>query len=492
MNLLVALRFCSASTQAAPPDLPSPETLLQRHIDALGGADALRKARSLTFKGKVSLPLVNAKAPIEFLFQAPDRFLCQFRYHHAFFGFLKVPLVAKRQAECGYDGTNGWILDFDRKLEPLYGTDEAFFRGLLFNFSPLCFSRNFTLTRTLDIERFADRDCYRVLVVFPFGEHAFEFYDVKNGLLAGTVYPFETDDDVVNVQTTYSDFRPVGGGLRLPFRISPRVGGQDYTIEATEVRTDVANTSVPISKVKASSASLPLLKSCSISARQVIDRYIDACGGAESLRKHTSLRLSGHYEFPGPKGFTNQVEISLAPPSRFGFTLTTPNGLYREGCDGERFWRAEGSEIHFAAGKELAQLLISRRFLAELHAPESFRSIDTLGIINLDGHECYQLLLVRQNGEVFDEFYDVQTGWLRARRTADERNGGAFKLLADFKDYRRFGGWMLPTRQSYKLVGQPQVVVVTRAEWDTVPDATFEMPPEVKAAWERQSAARGR
>ena len=433
--------------------------------------------------------MVNTKAPIEFLFQAPDRFMCELRYHHAFFGFLKVPFFAKRRAECGYDGTNGWILDFESKLEPLYGTDEAFFRGLLYNFSPLCFSRNFTLIRTLDIERFADRDCYRLLLVFPFGEHAFEFYDVKSGLLAGTVYPFETDDDVINVETTYSDFRQVSGGLRLPFRISPRVAGENYTIEATEVRTDATDTSVRNSKIKASSASLPLLKSCSMSARQVIDRYIEGCGGAGSLRKHTSLKLSGLYEVPGSKGFTNEVEVSLAPPSRFCFTLRTPKGVYREGCDGEHFWRMDGSEIHFADGKVLGQLLTSRAFLAELHAPESFRSIDTLGIINLDGRECYQVLLVRQNGEVFDEFYDVQTGWLRARRTADERNGGAFKLLVEFENYRDFGGWMLPMRQSYKLIGQAQVLVLRGAEWDSVPDAAFEMPAEVKTAWERQSAA---
>jgi hypothetical protein len=475
--------------QAAPSDLPNPETLLQRHIDALGGAAALRQARNLTFKGQVSMPFLNAKAPIEFLFQAPDRFLCQLRYHHAFFGFLKVPFVAKRQAECGYDGTNGWILDFERNLEPLRGTDETFFRGLLDKFSPLCFDRNFTLARTLDIEQFAGRDCYRVLLVFPFGEHAFEFYDVKSGLLAGTLYPFETDDDVINVETTYSDLRPVGRGLRLPFRINPRVAGQAYTIDASEVRTDLTNALIPISKVRSSSASLPLLKPASIAAREVIDRNIDACGGAESLRQHTSLKLSGKYEIPGAKGFTNQVQVLVAPPSRFGFTLTTPKGLYREGCDGERFWRVEGSEIHFAARKELAQLLAGRGFLAELHAPESFRSLDTLGIIKLNGHECYELLLVRQNGEVFDEFYDVQTGLLRARRTSDERNGGAFKLLATFEDYRRFGGWMLPTRQSYKLVGQPQVIVVTSADWDCVPDAAFEMPAEVKAAWAQQNAA---
>jgi hypothetical protein len=99
----------------------------------------------------------------------------------------------------------------------------------------------------------------------------------------------------------------------------------------------------------------------------------------------------------------------------------------------------------------------------------------------LDGHECYELLLVRQSGEVVDEFYDVQTGLLRARHTTDERTGGGLRLLATFDDYRRFGDWMLAGRQSYKLTGGPQVLTITNAEWDTTPDSVFDMPADVKS-----------
>jgi hypothetical protein len=481
LRLLTGIALVTAPLQAATPELPSPEALLQRHIDAIGGTGALRQGQSLTFKGEVSLPFLKAKAPIELLFQAPDRFYCLFRYHHAFFGFLKVPLFAKRQAECGYDGSRGWLVDFDRNVEPLYGMDEAFFRGLLDKFSPLCFRRNFPLARTLDVERFADRDCYRVVIVFPFGGHAFEFYDVQSGLLAGTRYPFETDDALINVQTTYSDFRRVGPSLQLPFRMEFQVADQHYSIQASEVRTDISGVQVPASKFKSTPPPVPLAKPAAISAREVIERFITACGGSEALRKHTSLKLCGTYGVPGAHGFTNGVEIFTAPPNRFSFTMLTPKGLYREGCDGEHYWRVDGKEIKLAAGSDLAQKLAERQFLADLHASESFRSLETVGTITLDGHECYELLLVRQSGEVFEEFYDVQTGLLRARHTTDERTGGAVRLVASFDDYRRFDDWQLPVHQSYKLTGGPQVLTITNAQWDITPPAVFDTPAEVKA-----------
>ena len=238
---------------------------------------------------------------------------------------------------------------------------------------------------------------------------------------------------------------------------------------------------MPTSKLKSAPPTLPLLKPATVPAREVIERHVNACGGSDALRKHRSVHLSGKYQVPGAHGFTNSVEIFSALPNRFCFTLPIPKGVYREGCDGEHYWRADGSEIAFATGSYLAQKLAERQFLAELHAPGSFRSLDTLGIINLDGHECYQVLLVRQDGEVLDEFYDVQTGLLRARRTTDERSDGTLKLRATFEDYRRFGDWMLAARQSYKLVGQPQVVTLTNVEWDTAPDAVFDLPADVKS-----------
>ncbi len=53
--------------------------------------------------------------------------------------------------------------------------------------------------------------------------------------------------------------------------------------------------------------------------------------------------------------------------------------------------------------------------------------------------------------------------------------------LATFDDCRRFGDWLLAAHQSYKLTGNPQVLTIKKAEWDTTRDAVFDMPADVKA-----------
>ena len=46
-------------------ELPGAEEIFQRHVDAVGGAAALRKPQNLVFRGEADLIPLKAKAPIE-------------------------------------------------------------------------------------------------------------------------------------------------------------------------------------------------------------------------------------------------------------------------------------------------------------------------------------------------------------------------------------------------------------------------------------------
>jgi hypothetical protein len=480
--VLTALRSIAA-------ELPGAEQIFQRHVDAVGGVAAMRKPQSLAFRGEADLIPLKAKAPIEILVQAPDRFYLRLKYHHAFFGMIRVPFVGIRQPECGYDGTNGWTVDFERKVEPLSSSEAVFFRALLVNFSPLYASRNFYLTRTLDIERFAEHDCYRVLLVLPTGDHAFEYYDVERGLLVGAIYPFAGDDGTFNIRLTWSDYRPLGCGLRVPYQIDAEVLGQRYVLRAREIQADDAGFSIPASKSQSAPPPVAALKPDSKPAKAIIDRYIEALGGEARIRARKSVHISGQLRHPGRDGLSTPVEIFAAMTNRFFLKVQLPNGLCRQGCDGGRFWRAMGTEVNFATGKDLEQRLALQNFAGVLHAPEGFRSMETLGTINVDGKTCFQVMLVRKNGEVFDEFYDAETGLLRRHRCAHEGSGGGLDLVQSDDDYRRFDSQMVPVRQVYSGPGFTEELTISKVEWDNVPDTVFELPPDLKATGEHKTSA---
>ena len=488
----LALAGALAATGARAAELPSAEEIFQRHVNAVGGAAALRRPHNMVFKGEADLVPLKVKAPIEFYVQAPDRFLFRLKYHYAFFGVIRVPFVGVRQPECGYDGTNGWTVDFDRRLEPLSSSEAVSYRALLDKFSPLYFSRDFRLTRTLGIERFANRDCYRVLVVLPSGDHAFEYYDAQWDLLAGAEYPFSDNGAWFTVRMTWSDYRRLRSGLRLPFRVDIEAFGEHYFLQGKEVRTDDGGCAIPSSKCSAAPPPIARLKPDSKPAQAVIQSYVQAMGGQEALRNHTSVHISGQLRLPRSNGFSSPIEIFSAATNRFYLRVQLPNGLHRQGCDGRRYWRATGAEVKFAAGKDLEQLLAMRDFAAVLHEPGAYRFMETLGTINADGKTCFQLLLVRKNGEVFDEFYDAETGLLRQRRRMDEANGGNLELLETYDDYRRFGNQMVPARQVFTGLGYREELTISAVEWDNVPETVFDPPSDLKAALEQKTSARAK
>ena len=478
---LIAFGFGLAATSVGATELPGAEDVFQRHVAAIGGVAALSKPHNMIFKGEADLVPFKAKAPIEFYVQAPDRFLFRLKYHYAFFGMIRVPFVGVRQPECGFDGTNGWSIDFERRLEPMSTPEAVSFRTLCDKFSPLYASRHFRLTRTMGIERFGDRDCYRVLVVLPSGDHAFEYYDTSRGLLVGTDYPFFDSGAWFNVRMTWSDYRRLRSGLRVPYRVDIEVLGDHYYLRGKDVRIDDPGCIIPASKCTSVLPPAPSLEPESKPAQQIIERYVEALGGREAVRSHTSMHISGQLRFPGNKGFSSPIEIFSARTNRFFLQVQLPEGLHRQGCDGRRYWRATGTDVKFATGKDLEQLLAMRDFDAELHEPGAYRSMETLGTIMVGDRRCFQVLLIRQSGEVFDEFFDAETGLLHQRRRTDEARGGSRQLLEAYGDYRRFGNQLMPAQQVFTALQYREELTVSKVEWDNVPETVFDPPPDLKA-----------
>jgi hypothetical protein len=367
-----ALLLAFMAIAAEGIEWPSPPDIFNRHLQAIGGAEALRRAENLDFSGEADLVPMKAKGRISFHVQAPDRYFFEFKYHHAFFGKIRVPFVGKRQLEWGFDGTNGWSVDLERKVEPMVGTERAVLSALLDKFSPLYFARKFYLTRTLGVESFAEHNCYRVLVVLPSGDHAFEYFDTLTGLAVGAIYPFEINGGMLNLRTTYTDFRRVDKTLLLPFQIDLEFSGQRYILRASEIRTHLADLVIPCSKLKSPASAEPELKPTTTTAATIIEHYLAALGSPDSIRQHSSMHLSGQFQIPGRNGFTKPIEIFSSAPNHIFIKLELPKALHRQGCDGEHYWRATGEEIHFAEAKDLEQRLAQVNFLAELHEPDLF------------------------------------------------------------------------------------------------------------------------
>jgi carboxyl-terminal processing protease len=200
-------------TSSANPNAPSPEQIINRYLEAIGGENALLKIKSRVSKGTVELPM-GLNGTVEVYEQAPNRTSVIMNLDG--FGIVQQT----------YDGRLRWLQDPVRGYVNFPGgtpgatTDdihrELRYRRLL---SSLRFARK---------EKVGDRDCF-VLDLMAGGiviEHL--FFEVATGLL-------------VRENDTYlEDYREVDG-VKVPFvaRESPATA-MATVVRLKEVKQNVA------------------------------------------------------------------------------------------------------------------------------------------------------------------------------------------------------------------------------------------------------------
>ncbi len=221
-------------------------------------------------------------------------------------------------------------------------------------------------------------------------------------------------------------------------------------------------------------------------ARTIIDKFVRAIGGRSAILKHKSAHTQGTYEVTGQMAGT--VEGFAAAPNKLLLKINLRGiGEIKQGFDGQVGWATSPlTGPRLLKGKELDQFRQASDFYSELHEEGKFQSVETIGMAEFEGKQCYKLRLVTKSGESFVEFFDAQTFLLAGTvRAQDLPPLGSVEFTTVVTGYKKFGGWLLPTRivSRGNLAGRPyeEVKTITEARFDKVDPSVFVPPQEIKA-----------
>lgn len=245
-------------------------------------------------------------------------------------------------------------------------------------------------------------------------------------------------------------------------------------------------------KVVAMSAALLLATTASSTAAmlpqlpaapEVIERHIDAVGGRDAIRAHTSTQLTGSVEIVG-QGLVGQLAIYGAAPDLTLVALTFADvGIEsRTGYNGEVGWSMESitGERVLQAG-ELQQLVDEADYYSDLHEAAKFSSMETLELVDFAGRPTYKLEFVYLSGRQVFEYFDVESGLLTGIEGIQESIMGPMNVVTTLGDYQQFGGIMLPTLIVQELgPGQTVQIIILSVEHDNVDPSVFELPAAIK------------
>ena len=223
--------LAAPAQKAAEGALPSARSILDRHVEAIGGRAAVLSHSSTTARGTLSIPKTGLTGMLEMYGAKPNKSL------------LKITLGGLGELTEAFDGTHGWSqtpMTGPMLLEGKQLEDRKFDSEF---HSELREESRYASISTVERTEFDGRPCYKLRLVRKSGGEDFEFYDVATGLKAGSVTTRETNMGTVTGTAIEAGYRKFGNLLQ-PTTLKNVVAGVEQVITITAVEYDTVPSSI--------------------------------------------------------------------------------------------------------------------------------------------------------------------------------------------------------------------------------------------------------
>ncbi len=223
--LLLGLIPLAAQTTPAE-SLPTPDQIIAKYVQAVGGKAALEKLTSRVSTGTVEFDVVPGAFSQEIYEKAPNK---QFYSMDAGqFGVIQI----------GYNGTVGWEDNPQTGFGKLSGMRLAVMKRNADFYRAVRLKEIYPKMSVTGKEAVNGHDAYVLEATPPDGAVEWMYFDTESGLLVRHKGQNEAPTGPVMVETTLSDYREVDG-IKLPFTTyvsRPDIG---FTIRLSEVKHDL-------------------------------------------------------------------------------------------------------------------------------------------------------------------------------------------------------------------------------------------------------------
>jgi photosynthetic reaction center cytochrome c subunit len=213
----------SEANEKKEPAGPSADQLLDKYVQALGGAAAVDRITSRVMQGTIEFG--DKSFPIDLYSKDPDKRI----------SFTHMP---EGENVTAFDGHEGWLGMSGRPMREMHGADidgasmdadlhlATHLRGM------------FSKVSTSGAEKVGDRDTY-VVVGEQKGKPPLQLYfDKQSGLLVRLVRFGETPLGRIPTQIDYADYRDADG-VKVPFRWTLARPNGRFTIQVNELQQNV-------------------------------------------------------------------------------------------------------------------------------------------------------------------------------------------------------------------------------------------------------------
>lgn len=210
----------------APQDvakLPSSDQLIDKYVQALGGAAAIEQVTSRVARGTANVG--GHQMPIDIYEKNPDK-------------RISLMHLANGDSVTAYNGHDGWLAAPGRPLRDMSSSDiEAARLDANLHF-PTDIKHIFGELRVKQEEKIGDQATYVVFALRQGQPPLRLYFEALSGLLVRELRYAESPLGLNPTQIDYADYRDVGG-VKTPFRWTIARPGGRFTVQLDQIKQNV-------------------------------------------------------------------------------------------------------------------------------------------------------------------------------------------------------------------------------------------------------------
>lgn len=207
-----------------PPDLPPPDQLVEKYVQALGGASAIQKILTRVEKGTADFGGHEISADV--FDKAPAQRAT----------VMHLPVGDNVTA---FDGKQGWTVAPGGPVLEMPASDlEGAKMDADLQF-PIHLKQAFGELRAGRPNKIGDRETYQLIALTNDQPRLRLYFDKQSGLLVRAVRYSDSPLGFNPVRIDYADYRVVDG-VQVPYRWTVSRPAGQFTIQATEVKQNIA------------------------------------------------------------------------------------------------------------------------------------------------------------------------------------------------------------------------------------------------------------
>lgn len=220
--------WLAAAPAAAQDALPPADEIIDRHVAAVGGRDAVLAHTSSRVTGTFAMPSVGIEGTLVVNAAAPN------------LNMTRVEIPGLGTILSGFDGEVGWSVDPNLGPRLLEGMELAATREGSSQLAAVRDPSLFDVRETVERTEINDEPCFKVRLVWKSGRETFDCYSIETGLLIGGTSRQESPMGAIETVTLLEDYREFDG-VRSATRIRQQMLGQEQIMTLDSVEYDVVD-----------------------------------------------------------------------------------------------------------------------------------------------------------------------------------------------------------------------------------------------------------